>query len=58
MIRRIGTASGLALEVLRYHAAWQSAIAEDHRSLHGVIPLEDIRAAMQTLQSNCFKGAS
>jgi hypothetical protein len=41
--------------------AWQSipelavAIAEDHRSLHGVIPLADISTAMQTLQSNCPK---
>jgi hypothetical protein len=41
--------------------AWQSipelavAIAEDHRSFHGVIPLTDISTAMQTLQSNCPK---
>jgi hypothetical protein len=41
--------------------AWQSipelavAIAENHRSLHGVIPVADISAAMQTLQSNCPK---
>jgi hypothetical protein len=40
---------------------WQSvpelavAIAEDHRSLHGVIPLADIRTAMHTLQSICQK---
>jgi hypothetical protein len=40
---------------------WQSvpelavAIAENHRSLHGVIPLADISTAMQTLQSNCPK---
>jgi hypothetical protein len=39
--------------------AWQSipelavAIAEDHRSLHGMIPLADISTAMQTLPSNC-----
>jgi hypothetical protein len=39
--------------------AWQSvpelavAIADNHRSLHGVIPLADIGTAMQTLQSNC-----
>jgi hypothetical protein len=39
--------------------AWQSvpelgvAIAENHRSLHGIIPLADIGTAMQTLQSNC-----
>ena len=39
--------------------AWQSApelvvaIAENHRSLHGVIPLTDISTAMQTLESNC-----
>ena len=43
--------------------AWQSipelavAIAENHRWLHGVISLSDISAAMQTLQSNCPKGA-
>jgi hypothetical protein len=43
--------------------AWQSipelavAIAANHRSLHGVIPLADIRTAMQTLQSNCLKAA-
>jgi hypothetical protein len=42
--------------------AWQSApelavaIAEDHRLLHGVIPLTDISTAMQTLQSNCPEG--
>ena len=41
--------------------AWQSVpelavtIAENHRSLHGVIPLADINTAMQTLQSNCQK---
>jgi hypothetical protein len=41
--------------------AWQSipelavVIADDHRSLHGVIPLADISTAMQTLQSNCPK---
>jgi hypothetical protein len=41
--------------------AWQSipelavAIAANHRSLHGVIPLADIRTAMQTLQSNCVQ---
>lgn len=41
--------------------AWQSipelavVIAEDHRSLHGVIPLADLSTAMQTLQSNCPK---
>jgi hypothetical protein len=41
--------------------AWRSipeltvAIAEEHHSLRGVIPLADIRAAMQTLQSNCLK---
>ena len=41
--------------------AWQSipelavAIAEDHRSLHGVIPVADIRTAMQTLQSSCLE---
>jgi hypothetical protein len=41
--------------------AWRSipelavAIAEDHRSLHGVIPLADITTAMQTLQSNCLR---
>lgn len=40
---------------------WQSvpelavAIAEDHGSLHGVIPLADIRTAMQTLRSICQK---
>lgn len=39
--------------------AWQSvpeltvSISESRRSLHGVIPLADIRTAMQTLQSNC-----
>jgi hypothetical protein len=39
--------------------AWQSApelavaIADNHRSLHGAIPLTDISAAMQTLESNC-----
>ena len=42
--------------------AWQSApelavaIAENHRSLRGVIPLTDISTAMQTLQSNCPEG--
>jgi hypothetical protein len=42
--------------------AWQSvpelavAIAENHRSLHGVIPLTDISTAMQTLESNCPEG--
>ncbi len=41
--------------------AWQSvpelavSITENRRSLHGVIPLADISAAMQTLQSNCPK---
>ncbi len=41
--------------------AWQSmpelavAIAENNRSLHGVIPLSDLTTAMQTLQSNCPK---
>jgi hypothetical protein len=41
--------------------AWRSipelavAISEDHRSLHGVIPLADINTAMRTLQSNCLK---
>ena len=41
--------------------AWRSipelavAIAEDHRLLHGVIPLADITTAMQTLQSNCLR---
>jgi hypothetical protein len=40
---------------------WQSipeltvAIMENRRSLHGVIPLDDISTAMQTLQSNCPK---
>jgi hypothetical protein len=39
--------------------AWQSVpelavtIAEDHRLLHGAIPVADISIAMQTLQSNC-----
>jgi len=39
--------------------AWQSipelavTIADDHRSLHGMIPLTDINIAMKTLQSNC-----
>jgi hypothetical protein len=39
--------------------AWQSVpelavtIAENHRSLHGVIPLANINTAMQALQSNC-----
>jgi hypothetical protein len=39
--------------------AWQSvpeltvAIADNHRSLRGVIPLADIGTAMRTLQSNC-----
>jgi hypothetical protein len=42
--------------------AWQSApelavaIAKNHRSLHGVIPLTDISTAMQTLESNCPEG--
>ena len=31
------------------------AIADDHHSLRGVIPLTDISTAMQTLQSNCLK---
>jgi hypothetical protein len=41
--------------------AWQAVpeltvtIADDKRSLHGVIPLGDIGAAMQTLQANCPK---
>jgi len=41
--------------------AWQSiselavAIAEDRRSLRGVIPVADIGSAMRTLQSNCLK---
>jgi hypothetical protein len=41
--------------------AWQSipelavAIAEDHRSLHDVIPLADISTAMPTLQWNCLR---
>jgi cellobiose-specific phosphotransferase system component IIB len=41
--------------------AWQSipeltvSIAEDRRSLHGVIPVADMRTAMQTLQSNCLR---
>jgi S-adenosylmethionine synthetase len=41
---------------------WQSvpeltvAIADNHRSLHGVIPLADIGTAMRTLQSNCPEG--
>jgi hypothetical protein len=41
--------------------AWQSVpelavtIAEDHRLLHGAIPVADISIAMQTLQSNCRK---
>jgi hypothetical protein len=39
--------------------AWQSApelavvIAENHRSLHGSIPLTDIGIALRTLESNC-----
>jgi hypothetical protein len=39
--------------------AWQSApelavaIADNHRSLHGAIPLTDISTAMRTLESNC-----
>jgi hypothetical protein len=39
--------------------SWQSVpeltvtITESQRSLHGVIPLDDIANAMQTLQSNC-----
>ena len=41
--------------------AWRSipelavAISDDHRSLHGVIPVADIGTAMRTLQSNCLK---
>jgi hypothetical protein len=41
--------------------AWRSVpelavtIAENHSSLHGVIPVADINTAMQTLQSNCQK---
>jgi len=31
------------------------AIAEDRRSLRGVIPVADIGSAMRTLQSNCLK---
>ena len=44
-------------------SAWQSvpklavAITKNRRSLHGVIPLDDIGTAMQTLQSNCPKAA-
>jgi hypothetical protein len=39
--------------------SWQSVpeltvtITENQRSLHGVVPLDDIAGAMQTLQSNC-----
>lgn len=42
---------------------WQStseltvSITENRRSLHGVIPLNDIGTAMQTLQSNCAETA-
>ena len=41
--------------------AWQSvtelavSISESRRSIHGVIPLDDITTALQTLQSNCPK---
>jgi hypothetical protein len=41
--------------------AWQSvtelavSISESRRSIHGVIPLDDISTALQTLQSNCPK---
>jgi hypothetical protein len=44
--------------------AWQSipeltvAIADNHRVLHGVIPVADISTAMQTLQSNCPKAVN
>jgi hypothetical protein len=43
--------------------AWRSipelavAISEDHRSLHGVIPLANISTAMRTLQSNWTRAA-
>jgi hypothetical protein len=48
-------ASALVEHAWRSTAELAVAIADDHRSLRGVIPLTDISTAMQTLQSNCLK---
>jgi len=49
-IPRLGPSSGCA-----YLRELAVAISEDHRALHGVIPLADISTAMRTLQWNCLK---
>ena len=48
-------ASALVEHAWRSTAELAVAITDDHHSLRGVIPLTDISAAMQTLQSNCLK---
>ena len=48
-------ASALVEHAWRSTAELAVAIADDHHSLRGVIPLTDIGTAMQTLQSNCLK---
>ena len=48
-------ASALVEHAWRSSAELAVAIADDHHSLRGVIPLTDISTAMQTLQSNCLK---
>ena len=48
-------ASALVEHAWRSSAELAVAIADDHHSLRGVIPLTDIGTAMQTLQSNCLK---
>ncbi len=48
-------ASALVEHAWRSTAELAVAIADDHHSLRGVIPLTDISTAMQTLQSNCLK---
>jgi hypothetical protein len=48
-------ASALVGHAWRSTAELAVAIADDHHSFRGVIPLTDISAAMQTLQSNCLK---
>jgi hypothetical protein len=48
-------ASALVEHAWRSTAELVVAVADDHRSLRGVIPLTGISTAMQTLQSNCLK---
>lgn len=48
-------ASALVEHAWRSTAELAVAIADDHHSLRGVIPLTDIGTAMRTLQSNCLK---